>query len=111
MEISKRAARAGFEWPDIEGVKDKVLEELNEFEQALSQQEKEAEFGDLLFTLVNFARWQKIDAEAALRQMVIRFQKRFEQMELSSSKPLNELSPEEWDQLWSEAKNKSQNES
>jgi MazG family protein len=111
MEISKRAARAGFEWPDIEGVKDKVLEELNEFEQALSQQEKEAEFGDLLFTLVNFARWQKIDAEAALRQMVLRFQKRFEQMELSSSKPLNGLSPEEWDQLWSEAKNKSQNES
>ena len=111
MEISKRAARAGFEWPDIEGVKDKVLEELNEFEHAVSQQEKEAEFGDLLFTLVNFARWQKIDAEAALRQMVLRFQKRFEQMELSSSKPLNGLSPEEWDQLWSEAKNKSQNES
>jgi uncharacterized protein YabN with tetrapyrrole methylase and pyrophosphatase domain len=42
---------------------------------------------------------------------VLRFQKRFEQMELSSSKPLNELSPEEWEQLWSEAKNKSQNES
>jgi tetrapyrrole methylase family protein/MazG family protein len=107
MEISKRAARAGFEWPDSAGVFAKLEEELQEFRKAVSDgnfEEQAAELGDILFTVVNLARWSKIDAEDALRNMVDRFCGRFEQMEARSTKPLDELSAKEWDQLWCDAK-------
>lgn len=107
LEVSKRAARAGFEWKDIQGVREKVLEELDEMDRAETVQELESEFGDLLFTLVNIARWKNIDPEAALRQMVLRFQNRFEKMEIHANKPLPELSFEEWDELWNRAKKES----
>lgn len=107
LEISKRAARAGFEWKDLDGVRDKVIEELDEIDQAETPEELESEFGDLLFSLVNYARWKKIDPEAALRQMVVRFQSRFENMETHAEKPLTELSFEEWDALWNRAKKES----
>lgn len=106
-EVSKRAVRAGFEWPDFEGVKAKVDEELKELEEAIAigdPEKIESELGDVLFTLVNIARWQKVDPEHALRTMVSRFQKRFEFMESHATKPLTELSLEEWDELWIEAK-------
>ncbi len=106
-EVSKRAARAGFEWPDFEGVLDKVHEEVAELKQAVTSGDKEDirdEIGDLLFTIVNIARWQKVDAEDALRVMLNRFQSRFQSMEESSSKPLQDLSAQEWDDLWNQAK-------
>jgi tetrapyrrole methylase family protein/MazG family protein len=67
LEISRRAVRVGFEWENIEGVIDKLAEEIKEIKDAESLEEKEREYGDLLFTLVNVARWEGIDAEAALR--------------------------------------------
>jgi tetrapyrrole methylase family protein/MazG family protein len=106
-EVSKRAVRAGFEWPSFDGVIDKVREEVSELEEAISTGDKahiQSEIGDLLFTIVNVARWQKIDAEDALRQMVDRFQTRFESMESHATKPLTELTFEEWDDLWNQAK-------
>ena len=110
-EISKRAVRAGFEWPDFGGVMDKVREETSELEQAIQEGDPDhikAELGDLLFTVVNIARWQKIDAEDALRMMLNRFQSRFEHMEANADKALTDLSFEEWDALWNQAKVESQ---
>lgn len=107
MEVSKRAARAGFEWPDIEGVWEKFREEEAELRSALAHETKEAqaaELGDLLFTVVNLARWAKLDPEDALRTMVERFRHRFITMESMSPRPLTELSPKEWDDLWNQAK-------
>lgn len=107
LEVSKRAARAGFEWQNIEGVWDKFREEELEFRHALDSESKEAqaaELGDLLFTVVNLARWAKIDPEEALRTMVNRFRHRFITMESLSTRPLSELTPNEWDNLWNRAK-------
>ncbi|MBS1711427.1 MAG: nucleoside triphosphate pyrophosphohydrolase [Armatimonadetes bacterium] len=107
MEVSKRAARAGFEWPDIDGVWEKFREEESELREALasgSREDQASELGDLLFTVVNLARWAKIDPEEALRQMVARFRLRFQSMESLAGKALTELSADEWDQLWNEAK-------
>ncbi len=107
MEISKRAARTGFEWPDINGVWDKFREEEAELREALQTGDKTRisdELGDLLFTVVNLARWAKIDPEDALRTMVERFRHRFITMESLSPKPLADLTPQEWDDLWNQAK-------
>jgi len=106
-EISRRAVRVGFEWEDIEGVIDKLAEEVKEISDAEGQEEKEQEFGDLLFTLVNVARWEGIDAESALRGANRKFYKRFAYMEeLCRKRGLNftELSFKEKDDLWEEAK-------
>lgn len=106
-EISKRAVRAGFEWPNIDGVLDKVREEVEELEEAIKEGNPEhikSEIGDLLFTVVNLARWQKLDAEDALRMMLNRFQTRFSTMETHATKPLTELTFDEWDDLWNQAK-------
>ena len=106
-QVSKRAARAGFEWDGIEGVFEKLREEEQELREALqtgSLTEIEAEIGDLLFTMVNIARWAKVEPEEALRKMLNRFCARFAAMESHSSKPLGELTPQEWDDLWNESK-------
>lgn len=107
FEISKRAARVGFEWPDVEAVWDKFREEEAELREALAKNDPTAavgELGDLLFTLVNVARWLKIEPEEALRQMLDRFTARFQAMERMTTKPLGDLDPAEWDQLWVAAK-------
>jgi tetrapyrrole methylase family protein/MazG family protein len=107
QEIQQRVARAGFDWEDIQGVIDKLAEEVGEFRQAGSQEERVQEFGDLLFTLVNFARRQGIDAEAALREANRRFFRRFTRMEeLCRQRGLDfgGLSFEEQNKLWEEAK-------
>lgn len=107
MEVSKRAARSGFEWPDMDSVWEKFREEETEFREALESGDGaqiSAELGDLLFTLVNLARWAKVDPEESLRTMVRRFRRRFELMEESANRPLVELSPEEWDAAWNAAK-------
>ena len=106
-EVSKRAQRAGFEWPDIDAVFDKLHEEEAELREAVlggNAAEIESEIGDLLFTAVNLARWAKVEPEEALRKMLNRFTERFQSMERRSPKPLTELTPAEWDVLWEEAK-------
>lgn len=107
MEVSKRAARCGFEWPDMDSVWEKFEEETREVREAMAGGDKEevaAELGDLLFTVVNLARWCKVDAEDALRVMVDRFRGRFVRMEELAGRDLRELSAEEWDSLWERAK-------
>jgi tetrapyrrole methylase family protein/MazG family protein len=106
-EISRRAVRVGFEWENIEGVIDKLAEEIKEIKDAGSLEEKEREYGDLLFTLVNVARWEGIDAEAALRNANRKFYKRFTRMEdlcKERGLSLDKLSFKEMDRLWEEAK-------
>ena len=106
QKISKKAVRAGFEWQNLEQLKECVKSEFLEFENAKTQQEKEEEFGDILFALVNLARWNKIDAEQALNIANEKFTKRFRKMEEIAQKPLKDLTFEEWEELWIQAKNK-----
>jgi tetrapyrrole methylase family protein/MazG family protein len=106
-EISRRAVRVGFEWENIEGVIDKLIEEIREIKESAGPEEKAREFGDLLFTLVNFARWQGIDPEAALREANHKFYHRFSRVEelcRQRGKALQELTFKEWNDLWEEAK-------
>ena len=106
-EVSKRAARTGFDWPGVEAIWDKVREEEAELALAVASGDPKAikaEFADLLFALVNVGRWLNVEPESALREMVSRFTARFELMEAAAGKPLPELSVEEWDELWIRAK-------
>jgi tetrapyrrole methylase family protein/MazG family protein len=112
QKISRRAAGVGFEWEDIDGVWAKVHEEIDELKATgHGTPEAEEELGDLLFTVVNVARKMGIDAEAALRRTCLKFAGRFEDMETAAAAaghPLEDLRPDEWEQLWARAK---QNES
>ena len=107
LSVSKRAARAGFEWASLDGVLDKLREEEVEVREALDSGDLraiEGEIGDLLFTVVNVARWAKVDPEEALRGMLDRFTARFERMESLAAAPLGDLDAETWDALWNRAK-------
>jgi tetrapyrrole methylase family protein/MazG family protein len=107
LAISKRAVRVGFEWPNIEGVLDKLVEEAHEITQATDSAELEAEIGDLLFSAVNLARWRNIDPESALRTTNARFTRRFKRLEAlatAQGKVLSGMTIEELDELWDEAK-------
>lgn len=107
FEVSKRAARNGFEWPEIEAVFDKLHEEEAELREALESgitDRIESEVGDLLFTAVNIARWAKVEPEEALRKMLNRFTDRFQAMEAAAGRPLKELSAAEWNELWEASK-------
>jgi len=104
FEVSKRASRCGFEWPDVAAVWDKLHEEERELKEATTEEQKKNEVGDLLFTVVNLARWSGVEPEDALRQMLDRFTRRFQVMERAATKPLRELNPKEWDDLWEAAK-------
>jgi len=107
QEIQDRVARVGFDWEDIDGVIDKLAEEVDEFKRADSQERRAQEFGDLLFTLANIARRLGVDLEAALRQANLRFYRRFSYMEkLCRQRGLtfSELSFNEQNALWEEAK-------
>lgn len=117
--ISERAARAGFDWEDISGVIQKVKEEWSEFNSELSLQNKTKEnqerlaleFGDILFTLTNVARFANIHPETALKDAVKKFEKRFRLMEKKISdngRDLQSVSRNELDMLWEEAKKKSE---
>ncbi|MEA2549249.1 MAG: tetrapyrrole methylase family protein / MazG family protein, partial [Chloroflexota bacterium] len=81
QEMQERAANIGYEWPNVEGVLDKVHEELAELRAAATPAEQAEEYGDLLFVLVNVARWQGIEAEAALRAANDKFRRRFASVE------------------------------
>ena len=107
QEYQDRAARVGFDWPEIEGVLDKVKEEIAEIKNAETDFELASEIGDLFFALVNVARWKHIDAESALRGTNMKFKKRFAYVEQGAKRQarnLSELSLEEMDVLWNEAK-------
>jgi len=103
-KISKKAAAKGFEWKTIEDIYSCFLGEVEEFKNAKNQEDKELEFGDMLFSLVNFARRHKIDPEAALSRANKKFIKRFNKLEEISEKPLEELSYDEYDFLWKKVK-------
>ncbi len=105
--LGERAARVGFDWSSVNGVLDKVAEEVSELQRANGPQGRTEELGDLLFTLVNVARWLDVDAESALRGACDRFTRRYVQMERAARKEgvdLDELSPAELDVLWERAK-------
>ena len=107
QRVQSRVARIGFDWKDNEDIIDKLVEEIGEFKQAGTPAEKSAEFGDLLFTLVNIARREGIDPESALREANTKFYQRFTWMENACRERglnLGDMSLEEQDALWDEAK-------
>jgi ATP diphosphatase len=101
MKLQKRAARTGFDWPGIEGPKAKIREELDEIA-AAPPEELEEEVGDLLFAVVNFARFLKIEPEEALRKANRKFETRFRQIEQAPG--FADMSLDEMEQLWAAAK-------
>jgi len=107
LKISQKAVAIGFEWENAEGVWEKFQEELGEFQQAIAQESQarqQAELGDLLFTLVNIARWYQLDPDAALQGTNQRFIQRITRMEAVADRPLETYSLGELEQLWQQAK-------
>ncbi len=113
-KIQQRAARVGFDWPDVQPVWDKLNEEISEVRQAIANDDTEAvedEIGDLLFTVVNLARHLKIDPEVSLSRSTAKFEKRFrrvEQLAANQDNKLSELDLAALDALWDKAKKDSQ---
>jgi nucleoside triphosphate diphosphatase len=116
-KLGRRAARVGFDWPDVTGVRAKVDEELGELDAALGAEGMPAaggvsgdaagELGDLLFAVVNLSRHLELDAEAALRNANAKFERRFRNMERLAAERglvLERLSAAQWDELWRETK-------
>jgi XTP/dITP diphosphohydrolase len=111
-KISKKAATVGFEWENIEGVWEKFEEELAEFKDALQTEDKqhqESELGDLFFTLINLARWYKLNPSDALDGTNQRFIQRLSLMENFADKPLEDYTLGELEMLWRKAKSKLNN--
>lgn len=104
QKIQKRAARTGFDWPDIEGAKAKIFEEIEEVEAATSKEERTEEMGDLLFAVVNMCRFLDIDAEAALKAGTQKFERRFRSMEDAAGDLFASLSLDDKEALWQQAK-------
>jgi XTP/dITP diphosphohydrolase len=107
MKISQKAAAAGFEWDNVEGVWAKFDEELAEFQQAVEQEDKthqQAELGDLLFTLINIARWHELDPTEALQGTNLRFIQRLAAMEAIADRSLSDYTLAELEHLWQQAK-------
>ncbi|WP_291911420.1 nucleoside triphosphate pyrophosphohydrolase [Chitinophaga sp. CB10] len=110
MRIQEKAKQTGFEWENNGQVMDKIKEELSELEEAIqtaNQDHIEAEFGDVMFSLVNYARFLNVDAENALERTNKKFQRRFQEMEtlaLQQGRQLNDMSLTEMDALWNEIK-------
>jgi MazG family protein len=113
-QISSRAARVGFDWPDVEGIFEKLQEEVRELKDVISaggeetrRERLEDEIGDILFVIVNIARFLKIDSESALKRANRKFKARFQYMESELArrgKSLEETSLSEMEQLWQDAK-------
>jgi len=110
--LTRKASRVGFDWPNIEGVLNKLDEEMRELREALSLQERRKireEIGDILFVMANVSRFLQIDPEKALRKTIDKFLSRFHYVETSlqrTRKPLHESSLVEMDRLWEESKRK-----
>lgn len=109
-KMSKKAAKTGFDWPDVHSIFDKVEEETHELKEAIASRDKakvKEEIGDLLFTIVNVARHEDIDPEEALRAMLVKFKDRFTRIEdhaNNTGREISDLSLEEMDKIWDEAK-------
>jgi ATP diphosphatase len=103
-KLQTRAARIGFDWPDPSGPRAKIDEELAEIDAATSAEERAAELGDLLFSVVNYARHLGIDPEAALREANQRFEARFRRVEEIADKPLQQMDIDALESLWQWAK-------
>ncbi len=107
QEYQDRASRVGFDWTEIEGVLEKITEEVREVRDAENEEELAGELGDLFFALVNLARWKNIDAEAALRGTNTRFRQRFAYVEAGAKKQaknISDMTLDEMEALWQEAK-------
>jgi MazG family protein len=105
--MQEKTAKVGFEWNHVDEVYAKVMEEMDELKEAIQlqkQNEIEEEFGDLLFSLINYARFINVDPETALEKTNIKFKKRFEYIEKNAEKSLQDMSLEEMDVLWEKAK-------
>ncbi len=106
--MQEKTKQVGFEWENSEQVWEKVVEEIAEFKETIDQQlphsRQEEEFGDVLFSLVNYGRFQGIDPETALERVNKKFKSRFEYIEKNAPKPLLEMTLLEMDALWNEAK-------
>ncbi|MBK8349920.1 MAG: nucleoside triphosphate pyrophosphohydrolase [Saprospiraceae bacterium] len=105
--MQEKTAQVGFEWKDKADVWKKVEEEINEFKEVANlsdQDKKEDEFGDILFSLINYARYAGINPETALEKVNRKFKSRFEYIEEHADQPLNEMTLEQMDELWNEAK-------
>ncbi len=106
--MQDKTKQVGFEWENSEQVWEKVEEEMAEFretlQQDMSQEKREEEFGDVLFSLVNYARFVGIDPETALERVNQKFKRRFEYIEAKAPKALREMTLAEMDALWNEAK-------
>ncbi|MDV3456484.1 nucleoside triphosphate pyrophosphohydrolase [Sphingomonas sp. HF-S4] len=103
-KLQKRAARTGFDWPDASGARAKIDEELAEVEAAQTPDETEEEIGDLLFAMVNWARKQGVDPEAALRGANAKFEKRFKAMEAEAGDSFEGLDLDGKEALWQRVK-------
>jgi XTP/dITP diphosphohydrolase len=107
MKISQKAAAVGFEWENIDGVWAKFHEELEEFQQAIAHETPErqqAELGDLLFAVIQLARWHNLDPSAALQGTNHRFIQRLQKMEAVVDRPLTDYTLAELETLWQQAK-------
>jgi tetrapyrrole methylase family protein/MazG family protein len=107
QEVQDRAKRVGFDWSEIAPVLAKVYEELDEVKSAPDAAARERELGDLLFAAVNLVRWYEVDAESVLRETTLRFRRRFtyiEQQARRHGRNLSDMSLEEMDVWWNEAK-------
>ncbi len=107
LKISKKAAKIGFEWENAEGVWEKFEEELSEFKEALDNDDKQhaqEELGDLLFTIVNIARWYDLEPTMALQGTNRRFIERISLMETFCDRPLSDYNLAELENLWQKAK-------
>lgn len=104
QKLQKRAARTGFDWPDTEGPKAKILEEIEELDAASSEQDRFEEAGDFLFAAVNLVRAFGIDAEEALRAANLKFERRFRGMEAIAGDTFAGLSLDEQEALWQQVK-------
>jgi XTP/dITP diphosphohydrolase len=108
--MQEKTAKVGFEWENKEQVWEKVEEEIGELREAIDENfdhdKVEEEFGDVLFSLINYARFIKVDPETALEKINLKFKKRFEYIERNATKTMDEMTLEEMDLLWNEAKTK-----
>jgi len=105
--MQEKTSKVGFEWENADQVWEKVEEEIREFKEIAdsgSQERLEDEFGDILFSLVNYARFKNIDPETALARVNNKFKFRFEYIEKNAKRPLTDMNLEEMDALWNEAK-------
>jgi len=105
--LQEKTATVGFEWDNIEQVWEKVIEEQEELMEAIAEKDQnhiEEEFGDLLFALINYSRFLKVDPEAALEKINKKFKRRFEYIEEKAPKSLTEMTLTEMDVLWNQSK-------